>query len=179
MQHLPSFGVIAGALFVAYVLGAIVWGLCWAVIRTFLGKRPRLTEWLGGWRLMRWIAAVSVVPIAPDQSALFFERAHDRGLPWRERLGWKRVARQTLCFTAAGFLILSAVYLFGAYERSVQWYEIEPPPDISGSLAGDVRPDSSAWLTDWTVTGVFWTKDACLQHIRLEAETDANLLLDR
>jgi len=152
MHHLPSFGVIAGALFVAYVLGAIVWGLCWAVISSFLGKRPRLTEWLGRWRVLRWIAALSVFP--DPTTARFFE-----------------IARQMLRFTVAGFLILSAVYLWGAYKRSVQWYAIEPPPDISGGIKGPLRPDSDAWLTEWTVKGVFWSKAACLQGIRREAES--------
>lgn len=171
MQHLPSLEMIAGALFLAYVLGVIVWVLSWAIISRFLEKRPRLYNWLGRWRLMRWIAAVTVAPIAAsDESALVFERVHDRDLPWRARLGWKRVARQTLCFTAAGLLILVAFYMWGAYKRSVQWYEIEPPPDISGGIKGPLRPDSDAWLTEWTVKGVFWSKAACLQGIRRESE---------
>jgi len=171
MQHLPSFGVIAGLLFLAYVLGVIVWVLSWAVISRFLEKRPRLSNWLGRWRLLRWIAVVSVAPIvASDHSALVFERVHDRGRPWQERLRWKRVARQTLCFTAAGFLVLAAFYMWGAYKRSVQWYAIEPPPDISGGINPlRLRPDSDAWLTEWTVKGVFWSKAACLQGIRREA----------
>ena len=132
---------IAGGLFAAYFFGAILWVICWSVISRFLEKRPRLSSWLGRWRLLRWIAGVL------DAS----------------------VARQTLCFTAAGFLILSAVYLWGAYKRSVQWYAIEPPPDISGGFNGPLRPDSSAWLTEWAVKGVFWSKAACLQGIRRNA----------
>jgi hypothetical protein len=171
MQFLPSFGVIAGALLAAYLLGAIVWVLCWAVISRFLEKRPCLSSWLRRWSLLRWIAAVASAQIAAsDDSARFLERVHDRGIPWRERLGWKRVARQTLCFTAAGFLILAAFYMWGAYKRSVQWYAIEPPPDISGGIKGPLRPDSDAWLTEWTVKGVFWSKAACLHGIRNEVE---------
>jgi hypothetical protein len=141
---------MARALFVAYVLGAIVWGICWIVISRFLEKLPTLSSWLGRWRLLRWIAGVMNLNL-------------DR--PWEENF-----ARQALCFTAAGFLILSAVYLWGAYKRSVQWYAIEPPPDISGGINGPLRPDSDAWLTDWTVKGVFWSKAACLQGIRRNAE---------
>lgn len=142
MQHLLSFGVIAGALLVACVLGGIVWALCWAVISRFLAKRPRLSSWLGRWRLLRWIAGVL------DAS----------------------VARQALCFTAVGLTILAGSYLWGTYKRSIQWYAIEPPPDISGGISGPMRPDSDAWLTEWTVKGVFWSKAACLQGIRREAK---------
>ena len=170
--------LIAGALFAAYVLGAIVWVICWSVISRFLEKRPRLSSWLGWWRLLRWIAAVF-----PEHGErvhdILVKALHGGVLPRRERFGWKRVARQTLCFTAAGLLILAAFYLRGAYKRSVQWYEVEPPLDFAGAVAGDARADLSASIRYWTVTGVFWTKDACLQHIRLEAETDANFPFDR
>jgi hypothetical protein len=161
---------IAGALLVAFILGFIVWGVCWAVTSTFLEKRPRLSNSLGRWRLLRWVAAVSTSVASPDKTVLFLERVHDRDLPWRERLGWKRAMRQNLCFVATGFLILATVYLWGAYKRSVQWYAIEPPPDISGGINGPLRPDSDAWLTEWTVKGVFWSKAACLQGIRRNAE---------
>ncbi len=145
---------MASALFVAYILGAIAWGICWIVISRFLEKLPTLSSWLGRWRLLRWIAGVMNLNL-------------DR--PWEANF-----ARQALCFTAVGFLILAAGYLRGAHKRSVEWYAIEPPSDISGSLAGDPRPDLSPWIGDWTVRGVFWTKDACLHWLAREAEVEAN-----
>jgi predicted DNA-binding transcriptional regulator AlpA len=172
MSRADALFSIAGLLLAAYVLGAIVWGLCWAVISGFLEKRPRLSSRLGRWRLLRWIAAISLIP---DETARFFERVHDRTLPWQERLGWKRVARQTLCFTTAGFLILASFYLWGAYKRSVQWYEIEPPPDVSEGINTPLRPDSSAWIADWTLKGVFWSKATCVQGIRHDKEAARKL----
>jgi hypothetical protein len=161
---------VAGALLLAYILGAIVWAVCWAVTSTFLEKRPRLSYSLGRWRLLRWIAAVSASVAPPDKTLLLFEGVHDRDLPWRARLGSQRQARQTLYFTALGCLILGTVYWWGAFKRSVQWYAIEPPPDVSAGINTPLRPDSDAWLTEWIVKGVFWSKAACLQGIRRNAE---------
>ncbi|MFZ0247675.1 hypothetical protein [Candidatus Binatus sp.] len=162
---------VGGVLFAALAVGAIVWWLCLAVISGFLEKRPRLSSWLGRWRLMRWIAASSL-SLFPDETARFFERVHDRDLPWRARLGARRVARETLYFTSLGCLILGVFYLWGTYKRSIQWYEVEPPPASEGfkSLNSPPRPDSRAWMAEWTLKGVFWSKATCLQGIRHDAE---------
>ena len=173
MRNFPNLGTIAGLLVIAYILGALASGLCWALLSAFLGRRPRLSRWLAQWRLLNWVAAISALP---DETVLFLERAYDRGRPWRERLGWKRVARQTVRWTAAGLLILAAFYSWGAYKRSVQWYAIEPPSDISGGLKTPMTPDLDAWLSEWAVKGVFWSKDACLQHLRRDVESERKLV---
>jgi MFS family permease len=179
VQTFPSLldaaGVLVGGLIVAFLLGAVVWAVSWAVISTFLEKRPRLSNSLGRWRFLRLIAAVCASVAPPDETSLFLERVHDRDLHWRARLGTRREARQILCFTALGFLILGTFYLWGAYKRSVRWYAIEPPPDTSAGINGPLRPDSSAWTRDWTVRGVFWSKDACLRGIRSETRAAQRL----
>jgi hypothetical protein len=166
-SFVSAAGDIAAILFFAYVVGALFTVLCVSIVSNSLEKRPESSSRIRNWRLFRTVGAFLSNLLPTTEPGVRIQRAFDRGQPWQRRQG----AKQTATFLLVGLTICGGLRAWGAYKRATQWYEIEPPPDISNGfdLNSPMRPDSKAFIAEWQYIGAFWTKSACLDSIRTDA----------